>query len=264
MNLPNARIRYGESSPVQYADLRLPSVPAPATGFPTIIFVHGGGWLADWTNDYAAPLMEALTEQGFATWNIEFRRIGNRNGGYPEIFRDVGLAADHLREVAKTHPINTDQVVALGHSTGGHLALWLAGRRNIPSGGILSSPDPLTLKGVVSLGGVNDLRHSLEMGGRFDILELLGASTPSDAAELFAETSPACLLPFGVPQVLIVGSLEDGWRREMTKAYAQTASKANDHVRLVEPDGLDHFDVVDVVGPAVSLITGEIMAMLLK
>lgn len=108
------------------------------------------------------------------TNNIEFRRIGNRNGGYPEIFRDVGLAADHLREVAKAHPININKVVAVGHSTGGHLALWLAGRRNIPSDGCLTSPDPLSLKGVISLGGVNDLRHSLEIGGRSDILELLG------------------------------------------------------------------------------------------
>lgn len=65
-----------------------------------------------------------------------------------------------------------------------------------------------------------------------------------------------------MPQVLIAGSLEDDWRREMTRAYAQTALDANDEIRLLEPDGLDHFDIVDIVGPAVSLVTGEVYAIL--
>ncbi len=118
------------------------------------------------------------------------------------------------------------------------------------------------MKGVISLGGVNDLRHALEIGGRSDILDLLGATSSSDVAELFSETSPTCLLPFSVPQFLIAGSLEDDWRREMTRTYAQTALDANDEVRLLEPDGIDHFDIIDVVGPALSLVTGELKAIL--
>lgn len=259
--LPDARIRYGEASPVQFADLRLPRTPPPPGGFPVAVFVHGGGWLADWTKDYAAPFVEALTGAGLATWDLEFRRMGNRNGGYPETFRDVGLAADHLREVARSYPLDLNRVVAMGHSTGGHLALWLTGRHNLRPESPLFVPDPLPLKGVISLGGVNDLEHSLEFGGRADILTLLGATSATEAASLFNETSPLRLLPFGVPQVLILGTLEDDWRIEMTRAYAETAKRSGDVVRLLKPEGMDHFDVVDSFGPAFALIAPEVVAL---
>lgn len=257
--LPDARIRYGEASPVQFADLRLPRTAPPPGGFPVAIFVHGGGWLADWTKDYAAPFVEALTGAGLATWDLEFRRMGNRNGGYPETFRDVGLAADYLREVARSYPLDLGRIVAMGHSTGGHLALWLAGRRNLRPESPLFVSDPLPLKGVISIGGVNDLEHSLEVGGRTDVLTLLGATSVVEAAPLFGETSPLRLLPFGVPQVLVLGTLEGDWRIEMTRAYAETVKQSGDALRLLEPEGMDHFDVVDPLGPAFDLIATELL-----
>lgn len=259
--LPDARIRYGDASPVQFADLRLPPREPPPAGFAVAIFVHGGGWLADWTKDYSAAFVEALTNAGLATWDIEFRRMGTRNGGYPETFRDVAMAADHLREVARSHPLDLRRAIAIGHSSGGHLALWLAGRASLQAGSPLFTPDPLPLKGVISLAGVNDLERSLELGGRTDILSLLGVTSATEAVPLFDHTSPARLIPFGMPQVLILGTLEDGWRREMTGAYAEAARRAGDTVRLLEPEGLDHFDVVDPLGPALALVSREALAL---
>jgi len=239
----------------------LPRTVPPPDGFPVVIFVHGGGWSADWTKDYAACFVEALTRAGLATWDLEFRRMGNRNGGYPETFRDVGLGADHLREAARSYPLDLGRVVAIGHSTGGHLALWLAGRRNLRSGSALFVPDPLPLKGVVSLGGVNDLELSLTLGNRTDVLTLLGVASAAEAVPLFAETSPPRLLPFGVPQVLVVGTLEEDWRVEMTRAYAAAAERSGDPVRLSIPEGIDHFDVMDPLGPAFALIAQEAVAL---
>ena len=120
---PDALIRYGDESPVQFADLRLPRMAAPPAGFPVAIYVHGGGWSADWTKDHATGFVEALTGAGLATWDLEFRRVGNRNGGYPETFRDIGLGANYLREVARSYPLDLSRVIVVGHSTGGHLAL---------------------------------------------------------------------------------------------------------------------------------------------
>ncbi|MCX2696212.1 alpha/beta hydrolase [Ochrobactrum chromiisoli] len=259
--IPDARIRYGEASPVQFADLRLPKKTPPAGGFPVVIFVHGGGWLADWSKDYATPFVEALTETGVATWDIEFRRLGNRNGGYPGTFQDVGLAADHLRNLALKYALNINKVIAVGHSTGGHLALWLAGRGNLPLNSLTFSADPIALKGVVSLGGVNDLEHSLTRGSRTDIHDLLGIHS-SQVAELFTETSPACLLPFKIPQILIAGTLEDDWRREMTRVYAEKARACGDIIRLMEPADIDHFDLVDPLGPALSLVADAIKTLI--
>tara|TARA_Y100000782_G_scaffold43333_1_gene48444 strand:- start:13019 stop:13900 length:882 start_codon:yes stop_codon:yes gene_type:complete len=259
--LPDARIRYAEESPVQFADLRMPKTTPPPSGFPVVVFVHGGGWLSDWTKDYSTPFVERLTEAGFVTWDIEFRRMGNRNGGYPETFCDVGKATDYLREVAKSYPLDLNKIVGMGHSTGGHLALWLAGRRNLQPGDPLFVPNSLPLKGVISIGGVNDLEHSLEFGGRTDILQLLGAESAVIASQLFAFTSPARLLPFRIPQVLILGSLEDSWRKDMTYAYAETARQSGETVKLVEPEGMDHFDVVDPLSSALPLIAQEVRAM---
>lgn len=248
--LPDARIRYGDDSPVQFADLRLPTNDAPEYGHPVVVFIHGGGWLADWTKDYSAPFVEALTDVGFATWDIEFRRMGNSGGGYPEMFRDVAKAADHLQHVSTIYPLDITRVVAMGHSSGGHLALWLAGRANLDLNAPLYMPNPHRFRGVVSIGGVNDLEHSLEHGGRNDILRMLGSISASEAKHLFAHTSPARLLPLGLRQVLILGTEEALWRREMTHAYAETARLTGDDVLLIEPQGLDHFDVVDPHGPA--------------
>ncbi|WCT79157.1 alpha/beta hydrolase [Novosphingobium humi] len=258
--LPDARIRYGEDSPVQFADLRIPKGHTPAGGFPVIIFIHGGGWLADWTKDYSAPFVEALTSAGFATWDVEFRRMGNCKGGYPSTFQDVARAADHARALAPSFPLDLDRVIAIGHSSGGHLALWLAGRGGLSSESPLYAADPIRLKGVISIAGVNDLDYALEHGTRADILQLLD-TIREQADPLMAQTSPARLLPMDVPQTLIVGTAEDRWRRDMTHHYAQAALRAGDAVQLLEPEGLDHFDVVDPAGPAFELVVAAAKAM---
>ena len=140
-------------------------------------------------------------------------------------------------------------------------SLALRADSRLQAGSPLFTPDPLPLKGVISLDGVNDLERSLELGGRTDILSLLGVTSATEAVPLFDHTSPARLIPFGMPQVLILWTLEDGWRREMTVSYAEAATRAGDTVRLLEPEGLDHFDVVDPLGPALALVSREALAL---
>jgi len=260
--LPHARLRYAEESPVQFGDLRLPSGQPPPDGYSVVIFVHGGGWLADWTKDYSERFVEALTKAGFATWDLEFRRMGNDGGGYPGTFLDVAAGTDHLRTLAGRYPLDLSRVVAMGHSSGGHLAVWLAGRKNLPFSSPLRTDQPLPLAGVVSLAGVNDLTRSLALGNRTDTLKLSGIESQNDAAVRFAETDPSRLLPFGLPQVLIVGSLDAEWRIAMTRAYAEDARTAGDAVTVYVPEGANHFDVVDAQSPALEMVTAAIWAMI--
>lgn len=259
---PDARIRYGEGSVVQFGDLRLPDLNAPAAGYPVVIFIHGGGWLADWTKDYSSRFVESLTREGFATWDLEFRRMGNAGGGYPGTFLDVAAGADHVRALAETYPLDVERVVAVGHSSGGHLALWLAGRKNLAASSHLHTENPLLLVGVVSLAGVNDLERSVELGNRKDVLDLLGAESQQAAEARFAETNPARLLPFGVPQALIVGTLDAEWRIAMTHEYAAASRLAGDEVHLDVLTGADHGDVVDAESPAVELVARVIGELL--
>ena len=260
--LPDARVRYAEESPVQFGDLRLPAGEPPRDGHPVVVFVHGGGWLADWTKDYSERFVEALTKAGFATWDLEFRRMGNQGGGYPGTFLDVAAGTDHLRTLAERYPLDLSRVVAVGHSSGGHLALWLAGRRNLPVTSPLHAGHPLPLAGVVSLAGVNDLARSLALGNRTDTLKLSGVESRGDAEARFAETDPARLLPFGIPQALIVGSLDAEWRIAMTRAYAADVRAAGDNVTVEVPEGANHFDVVDAESPALEIALAAIRAMI--
>lgn len=245
LRLPEARIVYGERNPLQFADLRLPSTAPPPDGYPVIVFVHGGAWLAEWSKDHTEPFVEALTEQGFATWDLEFRRIGNRDGGYPGTFEDIADGADHLRTVAESYPLNLDQVIASGHSSGGHLALWLGGRHRLPETSPLYRADPLPLAGVVSIAGVNDLELSLEIGDRTDVLTLIGAESQGSGAARFAETNPSRLRPFGIPQTMMIGDADSEWRLEMTERDSEHARKSGDKTRHVIVPGASHMDVID-------------------
>src|SRR5262245_64343849 len=96
------------------------------------------------------PLAEALAGEGVATWNIEYRRVGNEGGGWPGTFLDVAHATDHVKTLAATHPIDLSRVVVLGHSAGGHLALWAAARGRLASTSKLYRESPLALRGVVA------------------------------------------------------------------------------------------------------------------
>ncbi len=56
--------------------------------------------------DNMRPVAAALTEAGIATWNVEYRRLGNAGGGWPGTFQDVAHAADFLRTLAKGNDLD--------------------------------------------------------------------------------------------------------------------------------------------------------------
>jgi len=242
---PDARFVYGNDSAPQFVDLRLPSSAMPPDGYPVIVFIHGGAWRSEWAKNYTEAFVEALTRQGFATWDLEFRRLGHSDGGYPGTFEDIADGADHLRVIAQTHSLDLDQVIVVGHSSGGHLALWLAGRYRLSKSSALYRAEPLALRGVISIAGVNDLEKSYTLGERKDVLTLIGVDSLDAGVHRFEETNPARLLPFGVPQTLMIGDQDSQWRLEMTQRYAENAAAAGDVMRIVIVPGANHMDVVD-------------------
>src|SRR5215468_9805667 len=189
----DARVSYG-SNEFQFGELRLPKGPGP---YPVAIVIHGGCWMSQYGLSYMGHLSAALTEAGVATWSIEYRRVGNQGGGWPGTFEDVSRAADHLRKIAKTYPLDLNRVIAVGHSAGGHLALWLAARKILPKDSPVYSPDPLPLRGVAPLAGITDLRR---VGTACDanVPQLMGGSA-TDKTAIYNQASPIDLLPLGVP-----------------------------------------------------------------
>src|SRR5207248_179462 len=120
------RLRYG-SDPNQYGELRLPTNRPKSKGsHPVAMMIHGGFWRAKYDLVHAGHLCAALTEAGVATWNLEYRRVGNPGGGWPGTFEDVSSGFAFLRQVRKQHGLDEDRIMVLGHSAGGELALCLA------------------------------------------------------------------------------------------------------------------------------------------
>ncbi len=255
------KLSYG-SNELQFGELRLPKGAGP---HPVAIVIHGGCWLKQYGLSYMGHLSAALTEAGVATWSVEYRRIGDQGGGWPGTFDDVARAADYLRTIAKTYPIDLNRVVATGHSAGGHLALWLASRKNLPKDSPLYSADPLPLRGVVSLAGITDLRRT---GTACDgnVLQLMGGSAPNkdDKAKdaMYSQASPIDLLPLGIPSAIVQGDADTIIPLEMAKDYADAAKKKGDDAKLVVIEKAGHFEVVDPNSFAWEAVKNETLALL--
>lgn len=255
------RILYGHNS-LWYGDLRLPKGHRPRNGWPVVVFVHGGGWSSSWSNGYTARLVEAVNNLGVATWDLEFRRMGNTGGGWPGTFQDVALGTDYLRTLATRFPLDLSRVIVAGHSSGGHLVAWLAGRHRLATDSPLYKPDPLKPAGVLSLAGIPDLDGALVRGNRTDVLQLLGVSSRDEALGRFDDASPIATLPHGTREIHIVGTLDNPWRIAITQDYASLARSMGERVEVVLLDGANHFDVVDPCGPAWPAIARAVLSLL--
>jgi len=239
----DARLSYGADS-LHFGELRLPEGSGP---HPVAVVIHGGCWVSIATNDYMDRLAQALTEAGWATWNLEFRRIDRPGGSWPGIFQDVARGVDFLRGVAGEYGLDLERVVSIGHSSGGHLALWVAGRHRIPQGTELYDDDPLPLQGAISLGGIADLRTFHEMENRAcgaqRVPELVGG-TPNEVPERYAQASPAELLPMGVPQLLLTGDSDPSVPVAHAAEYERLARARGDDVVLHTILRAAHFEVI--------------------
>jgi acetyl esterase/lipase len=209
-------LSYGEH-PDQMVELRRPAAPGP---HPLAIVLHGGFWRAGYTRRNTTALAVALAEAGWASANVEYRRLGP--GAYGPMLDDVAAACRALA--------GFDRVVAVGHSAGGHLALWLGAEGAVDA--------------CVPLGGVCDLAEaaSAELGS-CAVQELLGGS-PEDAPDAYLAADPGARLPLGVPQVLVHGVEDDRVPLAHALAYATRAREAGDDCRVVEL-AAGHFEPID-------------------
>lgn len=254
------RIPYGPG-PSQFGELWLPDGAARP---PVVVMLHGGCWQAAYGLDLMTPLARDLGARGVAVWNVEYRRLGQPGGGYPGTFADTGAAVDALRGLATTHPLDLGHVAALGHSAGGQLALWAAARPRLPAGSGLRTPDPLPLGFVVTLGGIDDLEayraRGPACGGAATIDALTGATLHRQAP--YADTSPARLLPLGVPQLIVSGADDGIVPPDFGREYAKAAQAAGDAaVELTLPDA-DHFALIDPASAAWRAVRARLLAAL--
>jgi acetyl esterase/lipase len=237
---PDRRYAYGSHSQ-QFSELTLPSAAAP---HPVIILIHGGGYREIYDLRPLGTVVAALADAGFAVWNIEYRRHGN-GGDYPQMFLDIGAATDYLPQIAETHDLDLSRVISMGHSAGGHLALWLAGRHKIEASSPLFADEPLSIHGVLALAPLADVSHGSESELCSDALLGVMGGTARTAPEAYRNGSPSELLPLSAIQRIIVGS-EDKLMLSNAKRYTEAALIAGDEAELQVVTGVGHFEIVAV------------------
>jgi acetyl esterase/lipase len=216
----------------QRGDLHLPAGTGP---HPVMVLIHGGSWRKRYGRIVMRALARDLLTRGWAVWNIEYRRLGN-GGGWPATFADVAAAIDHL---AVLHPsLDMARVDVLGHSAGGHLALWAAGRDKLPSGapGAIAGRPRVHLKRAIALAGVCDLAGAYRDWHGGAVRELVGGS-PNRLPERYAVADALRLLPLRMPALLVHGVLDETVSVNLSRNYARVALAAGGEVELVEIEG---------------------------
>jgi acetyl esterase/lipase len=240
MSETSPRRHFYGPDPSQFADLHLPAGrPRPGT----VVLIHGGWWGPHFGSDHLARVAADLAGRGWMTWNIEYRRLG-LSGGYPATLEDTAAAIDYLATLAD---VDTGRVVAVGHSAGGHLATWAAGRTRLPAGAPGARP-VIQIAGVMSLAGVIDLgvaaRQKLGNGAA---LELMGGD-PDEFPERYAVADPLSQVPVPAAVCCVHARADDRVPFELSVTYVAAARAAGQDAELFEADG-DHFTVTDTTAP---------------
>jgi acetyl esterase/lipase len=258
----DVRIAYG-SDDSQFGELRVPPGPGP---HPVVVLVHGGCFKATYASlKDLSPMADALKAEGVATWNLEYRRLGQAGAGWPGTYRDVGQGVDHLRALAAKYRLDLKRVIVVGHSAGGHLAMWSAVRRKLTASSPLGSPNPLGVRGVVNLAGPINMRDNIrnyEAECRDPVVTRMMDGGPSEKPENYAQASAGDHLPLGARQVLIWGEHENFVPRSLAESHIERAKAAGDDASLVVVRGAGHFEIASPKTAAWPIVSREIFRLL--
>lgn len=232
------RIAYGPGE-LQFSELWLPDGAGP---HPTVLMIHGGCWQTEIAElDLMNWLAEDLRQRGIAVWNIEYRGV-DRGGGYPGTYEDVLAAAESLQTNAARLGLLADDVIAIGHSAGGHLALWLTAAVALPAGHALRPANPLDINAVISQGGIPDL---VAASGRPD--HPCGADAPRamlGGAQNAPSASAFAMAPGTADLFMIHGALDRISPPEYGEAFAEAMRARGREVPVEIIPGEGHVELI--------------------
>ena len=254
-------IKYGPDE-YQFAELRLPKGEGP---FPVVVFVHGGCWLSDFDLSMAANMSNNLASAGIAAWTVEYRRIGNEGGAWPGTMHDMASSVEYLREIADDYDLDLSRVVLMGHSAGGHLALWYVAKSNLDSSSEFYNTNPLKIKGVVPLAAISNIstyRHEYDTEDCNTGVPGLLKAEPEDVPERVVQINPEQLLPLGVPIRMVHGAKDKLVPLRQSTAFLVKSREAGDDITLSVVQNAGHFDVIAPISTAWKIVLRETLTLL--
>ncbi|MFD5718477.1 alpha/beta hydrolase [Streptomyces sp. NPDC127036] len=276
---PDVTVAYGDH-PDQVIDFYAPRDPDPAIPTPLVVVLHGGAWRAPYDRRHVTPFADFLTRRGFAVANVEYRRgeapaqasggpiptqggpvdpAGPVAGRWPDTFDDVAAALDALPALVREAVPGADprRIVVVGHSAGGHLALWAAARHLLPADAPWRTERPAQLRGVVALAPIADFEVAEKLGVCGGAArQLLGGEAGFDERLPYAD--PVRLLPTGIATTLVQGRNDVVVPQAVAEAYADAAAKAGEVVGLTLLEDVGHFPLIDPAADACAVVVEEI------
>jgi acetyl esterase/lipase len=240
----DARLKYGADEN-QFGDLRLPASKRP---HPLLMNIHGGYWRAKYDLQHASHLCAALATAGIATFNLEYRRVGNPGGGWPGTFEDIGNGLKYIQQHAAEHHLDAKRILVMGHSAGGQLAICLAHR----------APEIL---GVISLAGVLDLNAAYDLHLSNDAVVGFLGGTPQQVPEHYHEASPMDVAVPSVRQLIVHGTADDVVPVAFSRDYTRIKKHRGEHVEMLELHDARHFDIIDPLAKVWATISNAIQKL---
>jgi acetyl esterase/lipase len=239
---PRAQVAEGTVRDVeQYGDLPrqkgewwLPP-DAPAGPLRTVVLVHGGYWRDSYDLSLEDAVAADLAARGFLVWNIDYR---SSTAPWPATLVDAAAAYDHLATGKHAERVDPARVSVVGHSAGGHLALWLASRTAQTPGGTRKGPAPAAVVAQAPVAALADGAREGLGGGA--VLALVQA-TPEEAPERYAVADPIALLPTRVRTVCVHAPGDDLVPISQSEKYVAAAGP---DAQLIRFDG-GHFEHLD-------------------
>ncbi|MFC9432181.1 alpha/beta hydrolase family protein [Nocardia sp. NPDC057030] len=247
------RIAYG-TAPDMFGDLYLPTTAAAP--YPVVVLIHGGGWSQNRTLDHVGPLAASLAAAGVAVWNIEYRRV-NGAGGWPVTLTDADDAVRSLATVVNLRSgnrLDLRRVHLAGHSAGGQLAAWVAGRQSTEA-----QPTAVRIRSVTLMAGVLDLEFAVTNGRDGFVRRLLGGR-PDDVPDRYRLASPIAHLPVGVRISALHGDRDTVVAPAQSRRYVAAARRAGQAAELRILDGTGHGEFADANSPAWAAARETILA----
>lgn len=255
------RITYGPDSN-HFAELRFPKGGGP---FPLLLMIHGGFWQSVYDLKHTGLLCADLTSKGLVTCNLEYRRIGDLGGGWPGTFQDISLASHQIpRILSSDRHVDLTRTAVMGHSAGGHLALWLVSSDRVPKTSSVYDEHRSPFTSVVSLAGVSDLRTAYAQRlGRGIVRKLVGG-TPDQHPDRYDEGSPIELLPNKARLVLIHGTADMIVPISQCEEYGRRAQLLGQECKMIKLENTGHFELIDPDSNVWATVAGEILTVLSK
>ncbi|WP_448616372.1 alpha/beta hydrolase family protein [Modestobacter sp. URMC 112] len=239
------RHAYGPG-PAQFLELTLPEGGEPA---PVVVVLHGGFWRARYDIELARPLAADLAARGWAAVAVEYRRVGGGEGGgggWPETLQDVTAAIDALPDLPGARRLDLSDVTVVGHSAGGHLAAWAAGRARLPAGAPGSDPRVRVTAAVLQAGVLDLVLADAQRLGDGATADFMGGGADA-VPDRYAVADPVQLLPTGADVLCVHGTADTAVPTGHSERYAAAATAAGDTVEVALLD-CDHMSLIDPAG----------------